>query len=504
MNSINLTDASLSLYKEMTQNSDWQPPVPIDEQSTTAEYPLDALPTLIRNAVSAYHCYGQQPIPLIASSALANISLACQAHANVARDHYLVSPVSLYFLTAALSGERKSAADSVFSNASKQWEDRVRKQRAPAVSTAKSLHYAWSMEKEGLLTQIKRSMITGDNTEYLKLLLSNLMRQEPEIPLQPRLYFEDATQEALAFNLSDGWPSASLWSDEAGIVLGSHSMQGNPLRFIALLNRLWDGKSFTAHRKTSDDYTLEHRRLTLNLMMQPILLQKLANQAKGIGRQSGFLARCLLAYPESAMGSRFYQEPPESRKYMAEYEKHLTACLNQTKKLTRQGCHPIPTLFFSRQAKQKWILFFNSLEMGLKNEGLWVDVKDFASKTAENAARLAALFHLFEGAVGDISLVHTEQAIEIVNWHLQEAKRLLVPTFTNTRHQDAKRLMKWLLSKGFQKTTPRTIQQSSPVRDKDQRNHALNMLIEHHWIRIQKEGGKTVITINPQAMASWC
>ncbi len=107
------------------------------------------------------------------------------------------------------------------------------------------------MEKEGLLTQIKRSMITGDNTEYLKLLLSNLMRQEPEIPLQPRLYFEDATQEALAFNLSDGWPSASLWSDEAGIVLGSHSMQGNPLRFIALLNRLWDGKSFTAHRKTS-------------------------------------------------------------------------------------------------------------------------------------------------------------------------------------------------------------------------------------------------------------
>ncbi len=79
---MNLTDASLSFRKEMTQNNDWQHPVPIDEQSTAAEYPLDALPTLIRNAVSAYHCYGQQPIPLIASSALANISLACQAHAR--------------------------------------------------------------------------------------------------------------------------------------------------------------------------------------------------------------------------------------------------------------------------------------------------------------------------------------------------------------------------------------------------------------------------------------
>lgn len=36
------------------------------------------------------------------------------------------------------------------------------------------------------------------------------MGQEPEIPLQPMLYFEDATQEALASDLSTGWPSASL------------------------------------------------------------------------------------------------------------------------------------------------------------------------------------------------------------------------------------------------------------------------------------------------------
>lgn len=69
------------------------------------------------------------------------------------------------------------------------------------------------------------------------------------------LYFEDATQEALASDLSNGWPTASLWSDEAGIVLGNHSMQGNPLIFVALLNRLWEGKSFSAHHITRDNYT---------------------------------------------------------------------------------------------------------------------------------------------------------------------------------------------------------------------------------------------------------
>jgi hypothetical protein len=46
------------------------------------------------------------------------------------------------------------------------------------------------------------------------------MMHEPEIPLLPTLYFEDVTQEALAHSLAHGWPSASLWSDEAGIIIG--------------------------------------------------------------------------------------------------------------------------------------------------------------------------------------------------------------------------------------------------------------------------------------------
>jgi len=76
----------------------------------------------VQQVVNAYQCYGQQPLPLVASGALANLSLACQTLANVARDNYLVSPVSLYFLVIASSGERKSAADNVFSKAIRQWE----------------------------------------------------------------------------------------------------------------------------------------------------------------------------------------------------------------------------------------------------------------------------------------------------------------------------------------------------------------------------------------------
>lgn len=67
-------------------------------------YPVQALPAVVRQAVVAYQQYGQQPLSLVACSALASVSLACQAMANIARDSYLVSPVSLYFLTVAQSG----------------------------------------------------------------------------------------------------------------------------------------------------------------------------------------------------------------------------------------------------------------------------------------------------------------------------------------------------------------------------------------------------------------
>jgi len=80
-------------------------------------YPINALPAIIRNAVLSYQEYGQQPLPLIACSALANVSLACQSAANVMRDNLLNSPISLYFLVIAASGERKSAADSAFGKA---------------------------------------------------------------------------------------------------------------------------------------------------------------------------------------------------------------------------------------------------------------------------------------------------------------------------------------------------------------------------------------------------
>jgi hypothetical protein len=478
--------------------SEWKTPLPLQKQLTEeAPYPLDALPRILQQAITGYQEYGQQPISLIASSALANVSVSCQALANVGRDKHLVSPISMYFLLVASSGERKSAIDSAFSKAARQWETTNQRRTDRAVKTAISQHKAWKMEHDGVLSQIKRASYTDEDIDYLKQKLEELDNEEPEIPLQPTLYFEDCTLEALAIHLAHGWPSAAFWSDEAGIVLGSHSMKNNPTRFVALLNRLWDGKSTTAHRKTSQSFTIENRRLTLNLMMQPLLMEQLHAAGSGINRQSGFMARCLMSHPRSNMGKRFYKEPPTDNRYLDEFNARITDCLTQSEYLTQEGCINLPTILLSKSAKAKWVDFFNQVEAGLANPTEWGNITDFASKAAENVSRLACLFHLFEGHYGDIESIHIEQAIEVMLWHMQETKRILVGGEDSTSINKAERLLFWLKANASDSISQREAQRHSPLRDSRDFSDAISLLLEHHFIKQRKSGKKIFLDINP-------
>ncbi|MBX9703490.1 MAG: hypothetical protein K2X39_04995 [Silvanigrellaceae bacterium] len=58
-------------------DKDWHYPAPLDSQiESSMPYPVEALPSSIQNLVLSYQCYGKQPVSLIASTALANLSLA--------------------------------------------------------------------------------------------------------------------------------------------------------------------------------------------------------------------------------------------------------------------------------------------------------------------------------------------------------------------------------------------------------------------------------------------
>ncbi len=474
--------------------------IPIPSADERHSYPVNALPSLIRNAVLSYQEYGQQPLPLIACSALANVSLACQSAANVMRDDLLTSPISLYFLVIAASGERKTAADKAFGQAIRKWEQKTRSELLPKVKKAQTKHQAWKVTKHALLAKIKNA-VTDKERESLEKKLIKVVDSEPVVPLIPTLFFEDATQEALTEQLANGWPSVSLWSDEGGIVLGGQGMKNNTTKFVATLNGLWDGKSFNIHRKTSSSFTVSHRRLTINLMLQPLILQQLLSRGSEVSRDSGFLARNLIAYPESSMGIRYYKEPPSLDSLKA-YEQRLTECLELSISLDKMGCESIPALRFSPAAKEVWTVFFNKIEAGLTNPKQWLLIKDFASKSAENVARLAALFHLFEGKKGDISSNTLENAIQIIEWHLWETRRLFGTTLLTATQQDAMQLIQWLKDKKMQHASSRYLQQYSALRDKKKLDNAIEYLSANRYIVVKKTKRKTEIFITPAILNS--
>lgn len=476
----------------------WQTPMPLvlDTHNAPPLYPIDALPTIISEPILNYHQYGQQPIPMVACGALANISLACQALANVARDHLLVSPVSLYFLVASGSGERKSSSDKAFGRSIRQWQTKTRERLMPDVESALVIHQAWRSERDSVVRQLRMARDV-DTIYLLKNQLHELMESEPVIPLLPDLFFEDVTQEGLTHSLSKGWPSSSLWSDEGGIILSGAGMQANTTKFIATLNRLWDGNSLIAHRKTTQSFVVNHRRFSMSMMMQPLLLKQMLKKQEGIARHSGFLARALITQPVSSMGNRYYKQPPDTLVGLDSFHQRITECLDKTLHLDHHGCHDIPTLKLSQKAKATWVTFFNRIESGMNKDSHWLSIQDFASKAGENVARLSALFHLFLGHVGDITSESVEQAIEIVFWHLVETKRLFEP---DTQHEqtEAQKMLHWIKSKHVTDTSSRILQQFGKFRDKAKRDKAIETLIAHHYLMAIKRDGKDVLLVHPR------
>jgi hypothetical protein len=267
-----------ALKKKQAQETEiWNDPIPLYAEHEKPEpYPLDALPLIIRNAVETYQAFGQQPVELVACSALATASLACQALADVARDGNLAGPCSLSLLMVGTSGERKTSADTRMRRAPVTWQSEKRRDQIPMIRAAEHRLAAWQARREGLLNKIRR--LGGASTteadierQQLESKLVALDENRPKVPPpQIRLFHEDTSPEKLAVNLADGWPSSSLWSDEAGLVVGSYAMsEASALRFLTLLNRLWDGNEFDRQRETRACAHIRGRRFTCSLMLQP-------------------------------------------------------------------------------------------------------------------------------------------------------------------------------------------------------------------------------------------
>lgn len=501
--------AKLNEADKAAAEAPWPEMVPLfADHERSANYPLHLLPEIMRHAIADVCAYGQQPVALVACSALATVSLVSQGLADVARTPSLISPIGLDLLVIAESGERKTTADRRMARAIRQWQQLQQANRRAEHEQQKDRRAVWLAKRDGLLTAIKKAVGAAkreerDKADELEAALQG-MGPMPVVDPLPVLFMEDTNPEALSIDLANGWPSSSLWSDEGGLVVGGHGMsEESILRYFALLNRLWDGNSFTRRRSTRESVEVRGRRFTASLMMQAQVVSKLLAAGDGLSRGTGFLARFLIAWPRSTMGTRLYQAGSTETPALAAWDERLTQLLEMPLPLDPEAEVPMvlkpPVLQLSQGAFERWRSFFDDVEQELGIQGELADLPDFGSKAAEQAARIAGVLHvLVHGSTGAIGPELMEAGIEIATWHLHEARRMFGMIGRSGVATDAEALLSWTLEQAEPVTMKRILQFGpSRTRTKERRDEAIAKLTEHGLARVVKEARSERLVVNP-------
>lgn len=481
----------------------WPEPQPLSAKVEAELYPVDALPDIIRAAVKEVAGFVKAPFPMVASSALAALSLACQAHIDAKRAERLQGPVGLFLLTIADSGERKSTCDGFFVSAIRQYQEEQAEAMKPAIKRHESDLAAWTAERDGLLTAIKEAGKKGKATDKMRADLADMQDDKPEPPRVPRLLLGDETPENLAWSLARQWPSAGVVSSEAGLIFGAHGMgKDSVMRNLGLLNVLWDGGVHSVGRRTSESFTVKGARLTVALQIQEPTLRSFFDRSGGLARGTGFLARFLVAWPESTQGFRHFTEAPPNWPHLAAFHQRIAAILANPVPMDEEGALSPALLMLAPEAKAAWVAFHDAIEGELASGGELYDVRDVASKSADNAARLAALFQIFEhGMGGAVGLDCFESASRIAAWHLNESRRFFGELALPDDLADAARLDSWLIEYCRDNRThlvpTREAQRLGKVRDKERLTAALRELEELDRVRVTQEGRRKTIKVNP-------
>jgi putative DNA primase/helicase len=186
------------------------------------------------------------------------------------------------------------------------------------------------------------------------------------------------------------------------------------------------------------------------------------------------------------------------------FNRRIAELLTVSPRIGVDGSLSPALLTLAPDARTAWVAFHDAIEAELRSGGELFDVRDVASKTADNAARLSALFHFLEhGTQGAIGASHFEGASRIAAWHLNEARRFFGELALPAELANAARLDSWLIDYCRQKRThfmpTRKVQQFGPpgLREKATIATATRELEELDRARLVPDGRRKLIQLNP-------
>ncbi|MDP8243578.1 MAG: DUF3987 domain-containing protein [Candidatus Hinthialibacter antarcticus] len=479
------------LHRLVDEAPEWEPmetveviefqPLPLQRETEPSQpFPIDQMPEELASAINAIYQATQAPLALCATSVIASVTLAAQAIADIQNDGR-TTPTSNFFVAVGDTGERKSAVDELTLNPVREFE----REKLTAYQDDIS-KYVVELE---LFEKAKSEAIGAKKTSLAeKRQALNDLEAPPDKPKPPHILLEEPTYEGLIIHFANGCESAGIFSDEGGRFIHGHAMNpDNRIKTSAGLSALWNGRDINRARAGDGIITLQHKRLSMSLMLQPRIA--LALFADDEVKSQGLLSRCLITFPESTCGTRTYREfnPLNDASYRR-YCETIRSLLIKGETIEpsqRQA------LKLDVSAKKPWIEYYNMIEVELAPDGELSELRAFANKAPEHALRLAGAIAVYQG-VAEINRDAMLTGIQLASYFLNEASRLNGANVIDEKITLAKRLLEWLKQHSRKAFYLSEVYQSGPrpIRDKQTALAAIKVLEDHRYISKVREGLK--------------
>lgn len=369
-------------------------------------FPIDCLPSRLRNYVEAVAIHTQTPMDMAAGAALGVLAACLQGKVKVEGNIGHYEQTSLYIFLIAPPGSRKSAVIHAMTAAIEDYEQKYNEGNKTAMRRNKQERESLQRDINRLTRQleVKYDTLTELELQHTQDKLVEL----PEIkPLQ--IFTDDCTSESMIRLLKDNHGRMALISAEGGAfdnIVGRYTKKPN----LDVWLKGICGDTIRVDRINREPDYIRNPALSMIISAQPGVLSELMQSSLLDGR--GFLARLFYINIPSAAMPKSFRSAPIPATIREDYDHLIFHLLNLSEN------EPI-TLHLAPEAINQMDELCHSVEAYLRNEHR--DMREWGSKDIGLVLRTAGLLHIAADGAGDIQTEMVENAIRIGSYAFHHA-----------------------------------------------------------------------------------
>lgn len=417
-------------------------------------YPVHVLPPMLLDFAQQVVVATQSSYEMVVPVMLAGMSAAVQGVADVKTPYGEIMPTSLFSFVIAKSGDRKS---SILKKVMKGFEDFER-------------------------GKISEHVFPGWEDQEL---------------MHHQFLIEDATSKGVIDIFKEGASSLFYALDEAALIFNKLDMPYFCKRF--------DGSAINEVSRTQGATRLLDRRVALCMLTQDVTFERFFSKKGDLLVESGLMPRMLISQASVHTGIHRWNPLPTNEENLERHDFHqrVRDLMKKYAKELENTEISREVVCFDKRACELWEQYIQNVDFALNHHGEWEEIRAFMRRSGELVIRIAAVLQYFTEPRDKIQPWAVQSSIEMVRWHLHEAKKIFGEESLELRiKKDVDLLFKYILGR-YQRTGSKYVEKGELLRygpKSLRKSDVLDIAIRNLWVmgklQISKYGRKEIIVVN--------